>query len=311
MAVKGKQKEQKEFAKELFVGFTSVKVVAVNPTRDEVNKLIGKESSDEDKELTYLGNDLEGNDRLRLAFWLQDMKTSKLYVHSFNLTNKDRKNKDGTKVQVINQTCTTTWAPIDEDGKVNEKVIPDWFLKFTDREGKTLGPKKWRKSLAGEEELGIFLRSWLGKLNWSDPETEVMVDTKKLFKENYKELRELITLDEKGEFTTEGYDTPFVVLLGVRTDENDTTKKYQQVWSKGFLPNDYMRHINNGGSTGPKFSNEYAKKVWKKFKDEILGDYGFDGYTELIPIAEYDVTKDVTGGTKVAKEAPAPQSSDY
>jgi len=312
MAVKGRQKEQKSFDKELFVGFTSVKVVAVNPSREEVNKLVGREDSADDKELTYLGNDLEGNERLRLAFWLKDQKTDKIFVHSFNLTNKDRKNKDGTKVQIINSTCTTSWAPfIPDTDKVDESVIQGWFLNFTDREGKVLGSKKWRKALAGEEELGTFLRSWLGKLSWSDPETEVLVDTKKLFKENYKELRELISLDEKGEFTGEGYDTPFVILLGVRTDENDTSKKYQQVWSKGFLPHDYMRHINNGGENGPKFSNEYAKKVWKKFKDEVTGDYGFDGFTKLVAITEYDVNEDVSGGTKVAKEAPAPQSSDY
>lgn len=312
MAVKGKQKEQKEFVKELFVGFTTVKVVAINPDRDEVNKLVGKESSDEDKPLTYLGNDQEGNDRLRMAFWLEDLNTGKLFVHSFNLTNKERKNKEGDKVQLVNSTCTTTWAPFVKKGdevtdKVNESVIQDWFLNFTDKEKTVLGPKKWRKALSGEEELATLLRSWLGRMSWMDPETEVMVDTKKLFKENYKELRELISLDEKGNFSPDGYDTPFVILVGVKTDEDDNTKKYQHVWGKGFLPNGFMKYINNGN----KFPTDYAKKMWKKFVEEVEGDYGFDGFTELKPLTEYDVTKDISGSPKTGQEIPTPTSSDY
>ena len=312
MAVKGKQKEQKEFVKELFVGFTSVKVVAVNPSRAELNKLLGREDSPDDKEITYLGTDQEGNDRLRLAFWLKDDKNNKFFVHSFNLTNKERKNKDGDKVQLVNQTCSTSWAPYLKKGenitdKVDESVIQDWFASFTTKEKEVLGPKKWRKALAGEEELVTLLRAWLGRLDFMDPETEVMVDTKKLFKENYKELRELISLNEDGEFDAEGIDTPFVILLGVRTDEDDNTKKYQQVWPKSFLPNGFMKYINNGN----KFPTEYAKKIWKKFMEEVTGDYGFDGYTELVPITEYDETKDISGTAATAKEASAPASSDY
>jgi hypothetical protein len=310
MAVKGKQKEKKEF--ELFVGFTAVKVVAINPNREQLNKLLGKEDSPEDKELTYLGTDQEGHDRLRLAFWLKDTKSDKLFVHSFNVTNKERKNQGKDKCQLVNSTCGTTWAPYIKNGdeitdKVDESVIQDWFLNFTNKDKEILGPKKWRKALAGEEELATLLRSWLGRLDFMDTKTEVMVDMKKLFKENYKELRELISLDENGAFDGDGLDTPFVVLLGVRTDDNDTTKKYQQVWSKAFLPDGFMKYINNG----LKFPTEYAKKMWKKFSEDATGDYGFDGYTELVPLIEYDENKDISGGKKTAQEAPAPHSSDY
>lgn len=313
MAVKGKQREQKEFVKELFVGFTQVKVVAVNPSREELNTLLEREGTPEDKDIVYMGNDDEGNDRLRMAFWLRDVKTGKLFVHSFNITNKERKNKDGDKVQLVNSTCTTSWAPYVKKGdavttKVDEAVIQDWFVNFTDKEKNVLGPKKWRKALAGEEELVNLLRAWLGRLNFMDIETEVMVDTKKLFKEDYKELRELISLDENGEFSKEGLDTPFVILLGVRTDENDTTKKYQQIWNKAFLPAGFMKYINNGN----KFPTDYSKKVWKKFSEEVQDDdYGFDGFTKLVPIEDYSEAEDLAGGTKTGKEAPAKASSDY
>lgn len=313
MAVKGKQREQKEFVKELFVGFTTVKVVAVNPSRKELNQLLGKEESPEDKDIVYLGNDQEGNDRLRLAFWLEDVKTGKLFVYSFNLTNKERKNKEGDKVQLVNSTCTTSWAPYIKKGetitdKVDESVIQDWFVNFTDKEKNVLGPKKWRKALAGEEELVVLIRGWLGRLNFMDVDTEVMVDTKKLFKENYKELRELISLDENGEFSKEGFDTPFVPLLGVRTDEDDSTKKYQQIWNKAFLPAGFMKYINNGN----KFPTDYAKKVWKKFKDEVEDkDYGFDGFTKLVPLEPYNEAEDIASTDNTGEEVAAPQTSDY
>lgn len=312
MAVKGKQREQKEFAKELHVGFTTVKVVSVNPTREELNELLGKESSDEDKEIVYTGSDNEGNDRVRLAFWLQDVNSGKLFCYSFNLTNKERKNKDGDKCQIVNSTCSTTWVPFVKKGdditnKIDESVIPDWFLNFTNKEKEVLGSKKFRKALAGEEELATLLRSWLGRLNFMDPETEVMVDTSKLFKQNYKELRELISLDSDGEFGEDGLDTPFVALLGVKTDEDDSTKKYQQVWGKSFLPNSFMKYINNGN----KFPTEYTKKIWNRFKEEVTGDYGFDGFTELVPITPYDESKDIAGSAKTAVVESEPDSSDY
>ena len=312
MAVKGKQRVAQKDGKQLFVGFTAVKVVAINPNRKELNELIGKEDSPEDKELIYMSTDNEGQDRLRLAFWLEDVKTGKLFPYSFNLTNKERKNKDADKVQIVNSTCSTSWVPFNKDGdtdtsEVNDAVIQDWFVNFTDKEKQVLGKKKWRKALAGEEELATLLRSWLGRLNFMDPETEVMVDTKKLFKENYKELRELISLNEEGEFGADGLDTPFVILMGVRTDEEDSTKKYQQVWGKSFLPESFMKFINNGN----KFPTDYAKKVWKKFTEEVIGDYGFNGYVELLPLMEYDEAKDALGGGKTATEAVEPTSSDY
>ncbi len=311
MAVKGKQKEVKEGGNQLSVGFTTVKLVAVNPTREELNKLLGNEDGKTD-EIVYLGSDDEGHSRLRLTFLLEDTLTGRIYFYSFNLTDKERKNKEGDKCQLINSTCSTSWLPYKKDkegnvtSEVDESLMQDWFSNFTDKDKNKLGAKKWRKALAGEEELGTLLRSWLGRMNFSDPETEVMIDTKKLFKENYKELRSLISLTSEGEFSEEGFDTPFVVLLGVRTDDKDNTKKYQQIW-KSFLPDGFMRYVNNG----LKFPSDYTKRVWKKFKEDVEGDYGFNGYTELVALTEYDASKDITDGKKTAKEAPAPTNSDY
>ena len=299
MSVKGKQRQETEFKKDLFVGFTTVRVVAVNPSREELNKLFGKEDADNDKPIEYLNQDQEGNDRLRLTFWLHDEARDKYFPYSFNLTNKERQNKDKDKVQLVNSTCTTTWVPyISGTEKPDESLIQSWFKTFTDKDKVEIGKKKWRKALMGEEELANLLRAWLGRLNWNDVDTEVQVDTDKLFKQKYQELRSLIDGD---------YDTPFVVLLGVRTDENDSSKKYQQVYGKSFLQASFMKNISKGMS----FGNDYQKKVWKRFEEEVNGEYGFDAYFELGPLTEYDESKDIAGAPTTRANAPEPTSSEY
>ncbi len=64
--------EQRKTDSAKYVGFTQIKVKAFNPSREELNALHEKENSDEDKELTYLGEDKEGNPRIRMYFVLQD-----------------------------------------------------------------------------------------------------------------------------------------------------------------------------------------------------------------------------------------------
>lgn len=304
----GKKKEVKEFKNELYTGFASVRVLAVNPTREELNKMLGKEPSENDKEFVYLGADDEGNERLRLAFWLYDENKEKYFVHSFNLINKFRSNKDGTKAQIVNSTCTTSWVPfkVGKNGvtdKVDETVIQDWFLQFTSKDKEVIGTKKWRKAIIGEEELVTVLRSMLGRLDWFDPDTEVLIDMNKLFKEDYTEITSLITpLGDESDEDNKGFDTPFVALMGVRTDEQDPSKKYQQVWGKGFLPNGFMRYINNGN----KMPTEGSRKIWNRFLDEVEGEYGFSSYYKLTPLMVYDEKEDIAGGaTTKAPQAPA------
>lgn len=286
--IKGKEKEQLNSSKH--VGFTLVRVKAINPTRQELNKLLGKEDVEDDKEINYITQDPEGKDRVRLSFWLHDEKLDKYFVHSFNLTDKERTSRDGVKYQYVNSTCITAWADV-------EKNLPDWFTHFLDKEKNKIEKKQFRKALLGEEELVTLIRAWLGRMTWKDPESGVLLDTKALLNEDYTELRSQI----------EGkYDTPFVILTGVRTDEGDATKQYQQVYGKSFLPGGFMENIENGF----KFTSDYAKKIWTKFEAEVNGDYGFNSYFELSPITEYNPRKDVATASSTRADI-TPTNSKY
>lgn len=290
--VKGNQKES---GKKFYVGLTSVSVVAINPNRKELNKLLGKEDKDDDKEIEYV-DEYEDTPRVRMSIWLRDQQNDNLYVHSFNILNKERLNKTGDKSQYINSTCTTSWVD-------DEENLPEWFTKFTDYKTKeVLGDKTYRKALQGEDELANFIRAWLGKLNWNHPDTEVEINTKDLFAGKFKELQSQIEGD---------FDTSFVVLLGVKTvepkeGEEGETKQYQTIYGKSFLPGSFIKYINNGMN----FPNERTQKIWGKFYEEVTGEYGANFYVELEPLAEYDKSRDLAASTEKKQEVEA-DSSQY
>lgn len=284
--IKGTQKTDTLTEKKFYTGFTSVRVAAINPTRAELNKLLDKESGENEKEFVYSDTDKEGNDRTRLTFWLKDENMeNKYWIYSFFLTNKTRTSKDGLKTQYINNVCTTSWVDVPEN-------LDDWFTKFLDKDKNEVGVKEYREALSGEDELAILLRSWLGRMTWSDPETSVFLDVKALIKEDFTEIRSLIESD---------YDSSFVVLLGVRTDENDPSKQYQQIYGKAFLPGGFINYINKG----MKFPTPYSQKAWAKFEKDVEGEYGFKSYFELVPIKEYNKEDDVAAaGSTLADSTP-------
>lgn len=296
--VTGKQRTQTESTNSKFVGFTNVKVKAINPTRKELNALLGKEDSDDDKDIDYMSEDKDGNKRARVTFWLYSEKLDKLIPHSVNITNKVRVNNAGDKTQFINSVCTTAWAD-------NPENLADWFTTFIDNKSKEeLGTKQVRPALVGEEELATILRSWLGRLSWFDPETSVFVDTDKLFDDDFSDLQGLV---DGGK---EGFDTEFTVLGGVRTDESDKTKQYQQIFGKAFLPSGFLGYIEKGF----KFPSPASKKMWERFQETAEGEYGFSSFFELCPAKDYDPTQDpAQGGDAGAAEAEetAPTSKKY
>lgn len=287
--VKGTQRaESKEFSKH--VGFALVSVVSINPSREEINKLVGKDDADDDKVVEYVGETQDGETKARLSFWLKEEKTGRLFVHNISIIDKEKKNKDGDKNQWINNVGITTW--VDEEAN-----LPEWFTKFTDKEKNVLGKKTYIKASPGQEELGIFMRTWLGKLNFNLPDADISIDRKKLFAGNFKELKSLIG---------EEFTTPLVVLLGVRTDKEDSTKQYQQVYSKGFLPAQFMKYINNNNS----FPTEYTQRIWNKFTEDAQGQYGFNAFFKLSPLSEYDRAEDLAASEETKPTVTA-ENADY
>ncbi|MEI6186926.1 MAG: hypothetical protein WCP46_00290 [Alphaproteobacteria bacterium] len=286
--IKGQERKESTFVQELFTGFELVKVIAVNPTRKELDSILDiTDREKEADEIDYVGETKDGDARVRLCFVLEKQDGSIAY-HNISLIDKVRLNKDETKHQVINSTCSTSWSN-------DEGTFPEWFTNFTERKtNKLLGPKTWRKALVGEEELAVFLRTWQGRLDWNQPGTEVTIDTKRLFRGNYKEFRELVDSD---------YATSFVALFGVRNVEktNDAgeteVKQYQSIWSKAFLGKEFYK-----GAISGSFSNDYQAKTFKKFKEGLDGEYGFKATYTLGKLVPYEPTADISATTATKAE---------
>lgn len=258
MAIQGKEKEVKNFSKH--VGMFNAHVVALNPTKEELGKVLGTEL---EKDLEYTSENADtGAKKVSISFWLREAKTNQHFNVRFNLEDTVVESKTG-KTQFINSIGTTSYA--------NDKSsLPDWFTEKN---------REVRVAKRGEELLYKFLRNWLSNLNYEDESTELTVDWKKLISGKTNELRDAITKYE---------DQQICALATVRTAEDG--KEYQGVYSYEFLPGFALDYF-----TGKK--TKMYKSVDKFIEKVTDAEYGCKDYYVLKPLSEYDPTKNVVGSS--------------
>lgn len=289
--MKATERVQGEF-NNLVTGFGELRVRILNPTRSQLNKLLGKEDSEEDKELEYV-SEKDGVDRVRLTFWLEEQKSKSLYPHTIFLSKEFRLNNVGDKVQIINQMGDTTWCPFVKDGgeitdEVDYSVLPNFFKEFQVFDTKEkIADKTYKKAYRGEEELYVFIKAWLSGANYypntpeACAETVLVEDIDKFFSGNVKELSSQIN----GMWDKQS----FVGLFGVETNADDKEKKYQKIFSQAYLPGNFLKFINNGNT----FPTTKTKKLWDKFVTKVEDKYGFRAFYKLEPLQEYNAAEDI------------------
>lgn len=217
--VKGKVRENADFTRE--TGFFEGEVIAINPEKAELEKLLGTEI---EGEVEYLSTeDIDGKiiNRAQIVFWVKDVITNKLrparfFLKDLNRTNSitEEEREKGDKVdkkQYINSVGVTTWTDKVEN-------LPDWFTQ-----------RSYRIAKVGEEELYNFIQSWLNKLDRFDADTSLSFDFKKLISGDVRDLKEQM----KGE-----YDGTITCLVTVRkvSKEGEEDKFYEQIYSRKFMP---------------------------------------------------------------------------
>ena len=166
------------FSNEIFTGVADVKILAVNPTLEELHE-IGLTYMKTEPE--YLSANQETNaKRVRIDFWVKpfiDIIDAKPTKHTFFLEQGYKKSSTD-KFQFINDFCTSTWA-VDQDAalaSINYKG-EQWFK-----------PDGARQAYIGEPIFMEFLKSFAGVQKVS------FDDFTKLFNGNVSELRELLNL---------------------------------------------------------------------------------------------------------------------
>lgn len=272
--------EEKEFAKK--IGLFEARVIAVNPTTEEYADVLGRQLKEDSKATEYLGTSKDGNARLRIDFWLEEVKTQEKFKLTFFIENKEKENKDLTKKQYINNIGRCTWA----DSPNN---LPTWFKE-----------RENRVAFVGEEDLYNFLRSWLSNIDFSSKKSTLQLEFNKLIKGNVKELKEQIN----GEWATN-----IVALATVSSKETeDGTKEYQAIYSKAFLPPysiKAFRLIDYNKAEAISALRQKSQKELKpheRFVLNVVGEYGCKDFFTFKELKEYNSEDNLVSSDKVIAE---------
>jgi hypothetical protein len=272
--------EEKEFAKK--IGLFEARVIAVNPTSEEYADVLGRQLKEDSKSTEYLGTSKDGNARLRIDFWLEEVKTREKFKLTFFIENKEKENKDLTKKQYINNIGRCTWA----DSPNN---LPTWFKE-----------RENRVAFVGEEDLYNFLRSWLSNIDFSSKKSTLQLEFNKLIKGNVKELKEQIN----GEWATN-----IVALATVTSKETpDGTKEYQAIYSKAFLPPysiKAFRLIDYNKAEAISALRQKSQKELKpheRFVLNVVGEYGCKDFFTFKELKEYNSEDNLVSSDKVIAE---------
>lgn len=299
-SIGGVKKEEKDFTKK--VGVFEATVVCINPTAEEYTTLIG-ELKEDSKETEYLGTSRDNNISLRIKIWLQSKDGSKFPL-TFFLEDKQRENKDGTKVQYINAVGNTAWAEDENSLRTlaSESNPNEGYRKMMNEFVK----REFRVAYFGEEALYNFLHSWLGKLDYYNVETTLEIEWKKLMKGNVKDLKDQVD----GEWCT-----PVGALATIDTTEKEgEIKEYQGVYNKAFLPAFSLKFFRLIDYTKPEVIAALSVKKSRDLKSHerfilnvIDGEHGCKNYYVLKELQDYEA-----GDNLVASDKPiSTEGSDY
>jgi hypothetical protein len=251
------------------VGLFEANIVAINPTIEEYNTVLGMELNPDSKVTEYLGTTKDGNTYLRVDVWLQDIKSQDNFKVSFFLEDRERENRDGTKKQYINSVGMTAWA-------ADENDLWDWFTNGRD----------YRVAYIGEEDLYDFIRTWLSKLDYRHSDTVLQLDWNKLMRGNISDL--------KNEVGGEWGSTVVALATVVVKEKDGETKEYQSIYNKGFLSGYAMKQFRLVDYTDQRTLSSLRSrqprelKPHEKFVVQVTGEYGCKDYYILKEIEEYN-----------------------
>jgi hypothetical protein len=258
-----------------YVGVASVKVLAVNPTMEEWNKITGGNMQ---KEPEYISTNNEGVKQARITLLVQtdpkktvgDIDT--IIPVTFWFRKLPVQGSQSGKYQIIDKYGRTAWATEEE---VKNKAIPQYA------NGPANIDADYRRVVAGEEAFTNFLKAHLNipAVSYTDrngnvvkhpnsSECEARLDNiMKIFDGNFKEIKTILGYQK---------DNYSKMLFGVKTTEDG--KEFQDVFMECFL--------TNGNPNNARFA-----KVLKDFINGGRQAYNNTYFGELNPNGELIVSE--------------------
>ena len=281
---------------QLRVGYGLFTVAAFNPTRSELNKLVGKDDNDDDKEIEYTkeatysyGGDENKVEKdvtqANVTIWLKEIKSGKLYPITFSLKNHVQYNSAGDKTCFVNQFGKSFYSDVKEN-------LPEWFTFTKTKKGSF--DKEVRPAYVGERELMDFLRNWLN-LNEFDKENNLLeLPISKVFKGDFSFFnKELFFFLDKQQI---------VMPLTVGTKEKDGENIEVQRVAKHSLNAKYYTQLNalvqkfkedNSNTLARHFEGLDNKNYdIKQFVGNMFNEYQKD-YFVLEPLRDYNPEENV------------------
>lgn len=277
-------KKSESTGKKLYTGFFLGKVLAVNPTKEELADLIGYDLNPDQEDIKYEGKTDKGDDYVAMSFWMQADTPQKQWFNArFRIVNKPLISDKSGKTQWVNQTAGSTWVDKQEN-------LPDWFTHFQNKNKENVADKHVREAMQGEANLYTFLRAWLNGVSFFDVDTNVLVDTERMFRNIDKYVRDeyqplidaQIELDKETDrdkhaaLAKNMLTKPVLALACVYTKDTDEgPKQYQNLYAE-FLGGYLQKKVNLAISS----NNWMGDDKMKKYYEQVKGEHGCkDAYT--------------------------------
>ncbi len=247
------------------MGWGEFKVVAINPDKDALIKLLGvAEDKQEDfKDPDYTGKTKEDEDYVSIVFWLEEVNTGWKVPYRTMIIDKQVESKSG-KGQWVNQSGDSAYADSEEN-------LPGFFTHFLNKDKSVKAEKTIRKAFTGEAQLVAFIKAWINnEVNYWDPETNILPDMKKLFRANVGELtKDYMKSIHAG-----------TVLAFATIKSNEEGKEYQNLY-RDVLPG-YLAKQLRLSPTGK------GNKQLERFFEQMTGEYGTKDRYSLEPLHDDD-----------------------
>lgn len=256
------------FENTLYIGGGNFKIVAINPTKAEKEKLYPGRQFTEESVYTA---DREGVKGIRIEFTLASLDIENLIIPvSFWLRAEKSYGTNSGKTEVIDNYARTVWLT---DNELANHVIP----KFPDGTPKI--DSNYRVAATGESQLIKWMKNVLnvrdvieyGKTSYIDNPKDAEIyfaDLKKIFSGDISELKEMWMLQPNAVFTA---------MVGVRTTDRGS---FMSIYTGNML-----KAGNKAGSCNEKKINKIISDI---NDDKTRGNLNDTEYHEVF-IKEYRV----------------------
>lgn len=213
----GKEVNDSAFSPQVYIGVLPMKVIAINPTKRELETIYNRTS---EKEPVYLGTDTNRNvPQIRIDFIVQTIPdkcdgiklTSKV---SYFLSNSIRYNTDKTKIQICNPYGQFVWVTKEEYEQHLAPVNMPTFIY-----------ENIRPAYVGEENLVKFLQASINIPNVIEFDTKQPIKNKVIAECRLDSIKKIFTGDIKE--LQNSMPTMKFFKMGAGAKTTDDNKVYQ------------------------------------------------------------------------------------